>query len=255
MLRAISCVTLIAMVASASVASTPVQVEITGTVEFNQITVGELEEVMDDAFVSLTFMVHATSFVDSMNFPTRGYIIDASSFNLQIDGVTVGLQNPFPVGQTPYFVIRNDDPAVDGFFVSTDLDFPVGVPTDEAGLITQFMNNFSVAYTDDPLPSLDVLDALGTYDFTGISSFNWALDDGPFQAMLILFAQLEISLPPCLGDIDGCGVVNGMDLATLLANWGPCLPGQPCIADINGDGVVDGADLAALLANWGPCVI
>ncbi len=255
MLRTMSCVTLSAMVANASLASTPVQVEITGTVEFNQITVGELEEVMDGAPVSLTFMVHATSFVESVNFPTRGYIIDANSFNLQIGGVSVGLQNPFPVGQSPLFVIRDNDPAVDGFYISTDVDFPVGVPTDETGLITQFMNNFSVTYLMDPLPSLDILDALGTYDFTNISSFNWALDDGPFQAMFILFAQLEISLPPCIGDIDGCGVVNGFDLASLLSNWGPCVPGQPCLGDLNGDGVVNGADLATLLANWGPCAI
>jgi hypothetical protein len=26
-----------------------------------------------------------------------------------------------------------------------------------------------------------------------------------------------------------------------------------CPGDLNGDGVVDGADLASLLANWGPC--
>ncbi len=242
-------------IATSAFASTPVVVEITGTVEGNQITVGELEEVPNGAAVSLTFMLHAIDFVDSQNFPTRGYVIDQSSFELLIGGVSVGLQSPFPVGQTPYFVIRNNDPAVDGFYISTDLDFPVGVPTDETGLITQFVNSFSVAYVNDPLPSLDILDALGTYDFTGISSFNWTIDDGPFEAMFILFAQLEISLPPCIGDFDGCGLVNGADLAFLLSNWGPCTPGKPCPADLNGDGFVNGADLAAVLANWGGCGI
>ncbi len=48
-------------------------------------------------------------------------------------------------------------------------------------------------------------------------------------------------------DQNGDGVVNGADLATLLANWGSDDP----IADVNCTGVVDGADLAALLANWG----
>jgi len=55
---------------------------------------------------------------------------------------------------------------------------------------------------------------------------------------------VEVSPP---GDIDGDGVVNGVDLAILLGAWGAC--GQ-CAADFNGDGVVDGADLATLLGVW-----
>lgn len=54
----------------------------------------------------------------------------------------------------------------------------------------------------------------------------------------------------CPGDLDGSGVVDGADLAAMLAVWGAG-PGTP--ADLNGDGVVDGADLASLLAAWGDC--
>jgi hypothetical protein len=50
----------------------------------------------------------------------------------------------------------------------------------------------------------------------------------------------------CPGDLDGDGMVNGADLATLLANWNASLS----IADLNGDGIVDGADLASMLALW-----
>lgn len=46
-------------------------------------------------------------------------------------------------------------------------------------------------------------------------------------------------------DLNGDGVVNGADLAELLAQFGGA--GS---ADLNNDGVVDGADLAAMLANW-----
>lgn len=54
-------------------------------------------------------------------------------------------------------------------------------------------------------------------------------------------------------DFNGDGAVNGADLATLLANWGPCPPApDPCPADLNDDGTVNGADLAQLLANWTP---
>jgi hypothetical protein len=46
-------------------------------------------------------------------------------------------------------------------------------------------------------------------------------------------------------DLNGDGVVNGEDLAKLLAAWGA---GGP--ADFDASGVVDGSDLAALLAAW-----
>lgn len=47
------------------------------------------------------------------------------------------------------------------------------------------------------------------------------------------------------GDLTGDGLVNGSDLAALLAQWGQSGP-----ADLTGDGVVNGADLATLLSNW-----
>lgn len=47
------------------------------------------------------------------------------------------------------------------------------------------------------------------------------------------------------GDLNGDGVVDGADLASLLSQWG-----SSGDADLNGDGVVNGADLAMLLANW-----
>ena len=58
-------------------------------------------------------------------------------------------------------------------------------------------------------------------------------------------------------DINDNGVVEGLDLGMLLANWS-IPPGTPgcggaaggCPADLNGDGVVDGVDLGLLLSNW-----
>ena len=48
-------------------------------------------------------------------------------------------------------------------------------------------------------------------------------------------------------DINDDGVVDGVDLARMLAQWGSDNPDF----DFNGDGVVDGQDLALLLAAWG----
>ena len=56
---------------------------------------------------------------------------------------------------------------------------------------------------------------------------------------------------PCPGDVATDGVVNGVDLAAVLNNWGTT--GGALGADANGDGVVDGADLALVLNSWGPC--
>ena len=58
----------------------------------------------------------------------------------------------------------------------------------------------------------------------------------------------------CLGDIVNDRTVNGADLGTLLAFWGPVTSGAFSIAsDLNNDGHIDGADLGILLAYWGAC--
>jgi hypothetical protein len=52
----------------------------------------------------------------------------------------------------------------------------------------------------------------------------------------------------CAADLDGDGVVDGIDLGTMFAAWGG---GGP--ADLDGSGVVDGIDLGMLFAAWGEC--
>jgi hypothetical protein len=49
------------------------------------------------------------------------------------------------------------------------------------------------------------------------------------------------------GDLNGDGLVNGIDLGILLGAWGAA-PGRA--ADLTQDGFVDGIDLGVLLANW-----
>jgi hypothetical protein len=56
----------------------------------------------------------------------------------------------------------------------------------------------------------------------------------------------------CLGDVSRNGIINGTDLATVLAAWGT--DGQSKFdCDIDNDGVVDGRDLTFVLAGWGEC--
>jgi hypothetical protein len=52
--------------------------------------------------------------------------------------------------------------------------------------------------------------------------------------------------PTLPGDVNQDGVINGPDLAFVLAGWGTNNP----IADINHDGIVDGFDLTFVLSGW-----
>ncbi len=51
---------------------------------------------------------------------------------------------------------------------------------------------------------------------------------------------------PVPGDLNGDGVVNGLDLGLMLSAWGS--NGGP--ADLNNDGIVNGLDLGIQLSNW-----
>lgn len=53
---------------------------------------------------------------------------------------------------------------------------------------------------------------------------------------------------PCLGDFDGSGTIDGVDLTIILTGWG-----NPGLSDLNGDGTTDGVDLTVIVASWGPC--
>ena len=56
--------------------------------------------------------------------------------------------------------------------------------------------------------------------------------------------------PPCIGDLDGNGRVDGGDLGAMFVAWGPC---EDCEADLSQDGTVGGADIGLLIVGWGPC--
>jgi enterochelin esterase-like enzyme len=77
-------------------------------------------------------------------------------------------------------------------------------------------------------------DALLTLQGLGLEGWNFYLD---------------ALATPCRqpADLDCSGTVDAVDLAAVLAAWGP----GSGVADINGSGNVDAVDLALLLAAWG----
>lgn len=56
---------------------------------------------------------------------------------------------------------------------------------------------------------------------------------------------------PCVADLNGDGVVDGLDMGFVLSAWGQ--PDTTSIADIDGDGTVSGLDLSVILSAWGSC--
>lgn len=76
--------------------------------------------------------------------------------------------------------------------------------------------------------------------FYGFTNFDVSVDN---------IAITPVEPPPCVGDLNGDGVVGGADLGALLTDWG--LAWTP--ADLNGDLVVNGADLGLMLSVWGDC--
>ena len=55
----------------------------------------------------------------------------------------------------------------------------------------------------------------------------------------------------CQGDLNGDGIVNLTDLASVLSSYGIC---RGCDEDLNLDGYVDETDVRILTLQWGPCV-
>ena len=65
--------------------------------------------------------------------------------------------------------------------------------------------------------------------------------------------KFPLLIPPCQGDFDGDGDVDGSDLAVFAADFGrtDCDTGEECEGDFDKDCYVDESDLAAFAAEFG----
>lgn len=94
--------------------------------------------------------------------------------------------------------------------------------------------------------------ALGRREITG---WRWRVHktgDGLLTVTQIDPTKIWFLRHPCgpKGDVNLDGDIDGIDLATMLAEWGPCDTANDCTADVTGDCVVDGSDVAVLLGQW-----
>lgn len=190
---------LLVVLFAASVATADiVTVNIIGTVEYNQVSIGDFGGVVAGDAVEVNFTVDSNVFTDDPSFPVRAYPVIAGSYSITMGSATATL-NPSPTNGTPYFGVRDNDPAVDGFyFTRNGGNFPAGWQLDEFanGAGTRyFEQRFNVTYPGTRLSSLDILGAGGTYDFTGLSVFGFAIADLGFDPIGITFVSMMITAP------------------------------------------------------------
>ncbi|MCS7033513.1 MAG: hypothetical protein NZ561_05900 [Phycisphaerae bacterium] len=173
-----------------------VNVTATGTVAFNVIQ-GNQTGTGSGAPVVMSFNVDSDVFVNSVNFPTRGYDIIPASFSLLVGGQPIHLVHPQPGGPAR-FVLRNNDPAVDGFFLSrNNVDFPVAVNVTIPGLTPIHDLNFSRSFNDGtPFPSLNILECLGTYGTANLAAFQWTVGRLGGVGAEYNYQSLTISIVP-----------------------------------------------------------
>jgi hypothetical protein len=130
---------------------------------------------------------------------------------MDVGGVPVPIVDPQPFGPA-YFVLRNNDPAVDGFLVSRNIDVPQPIQVTIPGLAPVHDLNFLRTFNDGtPLPSLDILDALGTYGLENLSVYAWNI--GRFGNNGAEYVYQSITITPEPGTLMLLGGMGVLALA------------------------------------------
>lgn len=237
------------LLATAALAERDVRVVATGVVEYNQFVSGTFAGVPVNAPVTMTIDLDPSDFLNSPNLPgrTRGYRFGPANFSLQIGSVTTTLRSTVT---TAYWCLRNNDPRVDGFFISLGTDIDVPIP------LAMTPNNYGIAFSrtfgnippppstapDPTLQSLDLLGALGSWSAGNLSAYNFGIQLGEFSVPLGIGYQTLTISRLCAADFNSDGEVNPDDLADYI-NCYFTIP--PCDrADINSDSEVNADDLA-----------
>jgi hypothetical protein len=229
-----------------------VRVTITGTVESASFSRGPFVSARAGQPAVAIFEVDSNAFRDSAQFPVRGYTIDPPTHRHTLGSGSTGSRIPLPSGSTPTFVLRDNDPAVDGFYITSGiLEFPGSIPLDSgstASMSMTFSRGFDVGTI---LRSRDILDAApGRWGFEQMASYDWSVGMQGAAPMLITYESISIdnltNPPRCAADYNQDGGVDGADVEAFFVDWQDGL----FPADVNQDGGVDGADVQTFFTLW-----
>jgi hypothetical protein len=173
-----------------------VQVDCVGSVEYNQFNSGTFADVNPGDAVLATFTLDSENYIESTSYGVRSYPINMSSYELTIGSVgPVPLVDPQPGGATVYFVVRDADPVADGFFLAGEPEWDyLNAMLDAPGSIDPYLGfHWAVGYEGDVLSSRDILDAVGTYGYDGLTSFYTAIQDAWADPMGLEYVTITIS--------------------------------------------------------------
>ncbi|MGH7131252.1 MAG: GC-type dockerin domain-anchored protein [Phycisphaerales bacterium] len=286
-----------------------VKFEALGRVEFNVFDSRTpncpLIGVPTNAPVSLRFSVDTTesnlvhpinSYPDGMGpyppgtlYQVRGYPIIASTFEFRIGAVSVPLDPNQVMTATlrPQLVIRNGDPGTDGVLVSRGVEYDVTVPLDLGPDFRDALGRSTAGFTmqdtlgnaafgpypyvpGGPLPSLDILDCLGSYPMMSYSTpadgcdgcvvYGWHINASG-NPMDIEFLSFRIWATCGIADVAGLGGTTGGDGALTVDDvvyyLSQFFSGNTAVADLVGlggaggpDGQITPDDLVAFLAGF-----
>ena len=228
------------------------RITITGTVETSGITRGPFASARAGQHAVAVFEVDSAIYLNSAQYPVRGYAINAAAFTLTVGTASTGMRIPLPSGTVPYFILQNDDPQVDGFYLaSTLVDYPGSIPLNGGSGVTMnmsFLRGFDVGTI---LRSLNIVDASNQrWGFEHMSSYDWTVGVTGNAPMLVTYETIAIdnlTNPPfCAADFNSDGGVDGADVEAFFLTWADGLPQ----ADVNQDGGVDGPDIEAFFRLW-----
>ena len=145
----------------------------------------------------------------------------------------------------PYYAYQGADVNNDGF---DDLVLTATGADSGLGFI---LSDGTGSFTDPVVPAIS---APG-FDFgklhTGSSGDRYVSIVAATNASTLRVYRSVCAAPACIADLNGDGVVGGIDLGIVLGAWGSS--GGVMVADVSNDGIVDGPDLGLILSNWGPC--
>lgn len=178
-----------------------VTITATGQVFFNGINTGPLGTVNGGETATMTFTVDSNNFVEDIPGDVRAYAIDHASFSLSFSGgASVGLSAN---STNPNLGVIDGFPVSDGFFVSEHTTSPGGVQLSQE----PYNLDLSLGYVGETLDSLDILDALGTYEFDGLTRYSmniWSVFPDNV-AMGMDFSQMTITPAPASAALLGMG--------------------------------------------------
>ena len=169
-------------------------VQVTGTVDLSSGTATNMASLVPlGSTVTMSFTVDSNNTLASTVAPTttRGYLVDPGSFKIIANGLNVGVSLSSPM----YFSLRNNDPRVDGVFLSTDANYDRAFTTTVPGFLAggqpaNLSFNYHQTWTGgNQFSSLNIADAVGSYGTQNISVYqmDFELPGG--------FIALEVNVP------------------------------------------------------------